>query len=187
MPKIAITGNIASGKSEVEKILISKGFTVYDTDKFTHDILDSSKEVKSAFANYDVFEEDKISRSKLGKLVFNHPELKKKLENIIHPLIRKMIKDIKSDKYVFISVPLLYEAEMENLFDYAVFVSADKKIRLKRLMQRNSFTQKEAELRIHAQADENEKLKKADFVISNNGSKEELENCVENMLLQLVQ
>ena len=103
------------------------------------------------------------------------------------PLIRKMIKDIKSDKYVFISVPLLYEAEMENLFDYAVFVSADKKIRLKRLMQRNSFTQKEAELRIHAQADENEKLKKADFVISNNGSKEELENCVENMLLQLVQ
>ena len=95
MVKIAITGNIAAGKSEVEKILSDKGYEVYDTDKFTHQILESSIEVKETFKNYDVFENGAVSRKKLGALVFQNPELKQKLEKIIHPKIKKIIEKIE--------------------------------------------------------------------------------------------
>ena len=94
MVKIAITGNIAAGKSEVEKIIATKGYVVYDTDKFTHQILASSQEIKYTFKDYDVFENGKISRKKLGALVFANKKLKEKLENIIHPVIKEMIINI---------------------------------------------------------------------------------------------
>ena len=66
MLKFAITGNIASGKSTVEKIIEANGFKVYDTDKIAHDILDNSVEVKNVFATTD--------RKELAKIVFNNPE-----------------------------------------------------------------------------------------------------------------
>ena len=187
MVKIAITGNIAAGKSEVEKIIATKGYVVYDTDKFTHQILASSQEIKYTFKDYDVFENGKISRKKLGALVFANKKLKEKLENIIHPVIKEMIINISSEKLVFVSVPLLYEANMADLFDYVIFVSANENIRLKRLMGRNSLTKEEAMLRINAQAAEASKIKKSDFIIQNNGNFEELENNINHVLTRIEQ
>ncbi len=185
MVKIAITGNIAAGKSEVEKILISKGYEVYDTDKFTHDILAKSEKIKNEFQNYDILENGQVSRKKLGALVFQNQKLKQKLENIIHPEIKAMVTNIKSENPVFISVPLLYEAGMEYLFDYVIFVSADENIRLKRLMKRNNFTKEEALLRIKAQSSEDEKIQKSDFIIKNNGNINEINLIVDQILEQI--
>ena len=185
MVKIAITGNIAAGKSEVEKILIAQGFDVYDTDIFTHKILASSSKIKNTFNKYDILENGEISRKKLGRLVFNNIKLKQKLENLIHPEIREIIKNIQSEKPVFISVPLLYEAQMEDLFDYTIFVSADENIRLERLIKRNNFPREEALLRIKVQQKESEKISKSDFVILNNGNLEILEKNVKEILARL--
>ena len=88
MIKVAITGNIASGKSEVQKILENKGYKVLDTDKIGHKILETCSEIKTTFAECDVFDEfGDISREKLGKLIFETPLLKQKLEKISHPRI----------------------------------------------------------------------------------------------------
>ena len=185
MVKIAITGNIAAGKSEVEKILSDKGYEVYDTDKFTHQILESSIEVKETFKNYDVFENGAVSRKKLGALVFQNPELKQKLEKIIHPKIKKIIENIRADKPVFISVPLLFEAGMKDLFDYTIFISADESLRLERLMKRNGFTKEEALLRIKWQEGEENKIKNSDFVIYNDKTLKDLNDNINNILKEL--
>ena len=168
--KIAITGNIASGKSQIEKILKNMGFPVYDSDSIAHEVLDNITE----FFGYDVFTDGKVDRKKLGSLVFSDPDLRKKLEDITHPQIKSVIQGLfekhKSDKYIFVSVPLLYEAGFETIFDKVLFVSVDKKLQLSRLMKRNNLTKEEALLRISSQIPQEDKLKKADYVVENNSS-----------------
>ena len=172
--KIGITGNIASGKSQVEKYLKNKNFVVYDTDKIAHSILDDIKE----FYGYDVFINGKIDRKKLGDLVFNNPDLKKKLEDIIHPKVKaeilKLFEKHRNEKYIFISVPLLFEAGFEDLFDKILLVSVDRDIQLERLMNRNSLTKKDALLRINSQIPQEEKIEKSDFIVNNNSTIENL-------------
>lgn len=179
MLKIAITGNIASGKSEVEKMLAEKGFTIYDTDKLAHDVLDGIND----FYGYDVFTDGKIDRKKLGNLVFKENNIKKKLEELVHPKIKEKILELfekhKNDDYVFISVPLLYEAGFEQLFDKVLLIYIDKNIQLTRLMNRNNFTEEEALKRINSQLSYDEKVKKADYTIDNSSDIYELQKNVE--------
>ena len=93
MIKIALVGNIASGKSTVQSFLISKGYSVLDTDDVAHRLLEDSVDVKNTFKDYDVFENGVLSRVKLGKLIFSNNEMKLALENILHPLIRNEIEE----------------------------------------------------------------------------------------------
>ena len=182
MLRVAITGNIASGKSQVEKILKNSGFIVYDSDKIAHEVLLGITD----FYGYDVFTEGKIDRKKLGALVFSNADLKQKLEELTHPEIKSKILELfekhKSEKFVFVSVPLLYEAGFEGIFDKVIFVSVDKATQIRRLIARNNFTREEAQKRINAQLGEEEKLKKADFVIENNSNLEKLEEKVNKVM-----
>jgi len=185
MLKAAITGNIAAGKSQVEKILSDKGFLVYDTDKIAHRYLDELE----TFYDYDVFSQGKIDRKKMAKLVFNNPDLKMKLEEIIHPKVRQEILNIfeqnTNQKIVFVSVPLLFETGFDVLFDKIILVTASEKTRLERLMKRNNLTKEEAVIRIKSQISENEKKEKSDFVINNDSDlanlKEQTEKCLTNI------
>src|SRR5574344_630069 len=183
MIKFAITGNIASGKSQVEKILKDLDYKVFDTDELAHEILYSSSRIKEEFSEYDIFEDDIISRKKLGNLVFNNKELKIKLEKIMHPLIRRKIQAIfeeyQSEKYVFISITLLFEADMQCLFDKIMMIYCEDDMRLKRLMNRNNFTKEEALIRIKSQKSQELKIPKCDYVIKNDSS---LECLKENIL-----
>lgn len=184
MLRIAITGNIASGKSQVESF-IGKYYPTFDSDKIAHEILTEIRD----FYGYDVFTNGIIDRIKLGKLIFTNNDLKKKLENLIHPKVKdKILKIFEQNKdfsAVFVSVPLLYEAGFETLFDKVIFVTADENLRLERLMKRNGLTKEEAIQRINAQLHENEKVKKADYVINNNSTLEEMEKQVRTILKDL--
>lgn len=179
MLKIAIVGNIAAGKTSVEKILDSKGFKIFDTDKIAHEILAKSEEIKETFGTTD--------RKEIAKIVFTNPDKMKVLESIIHPKVKNKLEEIFSMDYksVFVSVPQLFEAGFETLFDKIIYVTADIDIRKKRLMARNSLNEEEALIRIKAQK-ENGKSEKCDFVIQNNGSLEELEKKVDDVLSILV-
>ena len=184
--KIAITGNIASGKSQVENILRDLGYYVYDSDKIAHAVLDSITD----FYGYDVFTEGKIDRKKLGQLVFSNPDLRQKLEKLTHPKVKREILDLfekhKDDKFIFVSVPLLFEAGFDNIFDKIILVYVDKDIQLKRLMQRNNLSEYEAMLRISAQDEQAEKVKHADFVIENNTSIDDLNEQIKKIVAKLL-
>lgn len=186
--KIAIAGNIASGKSTVQKILEDAGFKVLDTDKCGHEAL-KNPEVKKAFSYLDIFENGEISRHKLGELVFNNPRIKQQLESLVHPIIKQDIQNFfeqnKTDKFLFVGIPLVFEAKMENLFDKIVFVFADDKTRLQRLVKRNNFTEEYALLRINSQLPQEKKLARCDYVIDNNGSVEELKTLVTDFISKL--
>ena len=179
MLKIAIVGNIASGKSTVEKIIESNGYKVYDTDKITHEILASNEDVIKAFGTND--------RNELAKIVFSNPDKLKLLESIIHPQVKNELLNIfaKNENIVFVSVPQLFEAGFETLFDKIIYITADEDIRKERLIKRNSYTPEEAQKRINAQS-ENGKKEKADFIIENNNSLNDLQNQILDILSILI-
>lgn len=185
MRKLALTGNIASGKSEVQKILVSLGYKVLDTDIVGHELLHNNTEVKNAFAEYDIIENNEISREKLGKVVFSDEMLLKKLNSIIHPQIKNKIEDFfsanENEEKVFVAIPLLFETNMQDMFDEIIFVYADDDLRLKRLMTRNNFDKDYAQKRIDSQSSQNEKINKSHIIIHNNGSLEDLKEKTYNM------
>ncbi len=179
MIKFALCGNIASGKSTVQRFLEAQGYKVLDTDKVTHNLLTvKNDELFKAFEEFDVFKNREFSREKLGKLVFANNEIKKKLEEILHPQIRGKIEEFfeqnKNEKYLFVGIPLLFEANMADLFDKIIFIYADDDIRLKRLLHRNGYSLEYAKARLNSQMRQEEKVQKSDYVINNNGSIEEL-------------
>lgn len=190
MISIAIVGNIASGKSTVENVLRKKGYKVFDSDIIAHEVLeDLSEKIIEAFKDYDISENGRISRQKLGALVFDDKNLKEKLENIVHPEIKDRLKKIfeenKLEKYIFVSIPLLFEVGWRNLFDKILFIYTEDKIRLNRLMQRNNFTKDEALARIKSQLPQEEKVKVSDFIINNNHSIDVLQKYIERFIIQL--
>ena len=182
MLKVGLTGNIASGKSIVQSYMEKKGIPVIDADWICHRLMEENEEViekvTKLFEGQDIFLEDgRLGRHKIGLIVFSDPEKMEALEEILHPLVEEKIKqffDENEEEVVVASVPLLFEANMQNMFDRTILVCADKKIRLQRLMTRRGYPLEHAIERINAQVSQEEKRNMADFIIENNGTMDEL-------------
>ncbi len=187
MKKIAIVGNIASGKSEIEKILLEKGYKVVCADKISHEILNFNENVRQKI--YALFKT--YNRKDIANIVFPDASERKILEEIMHPQIKKEIlnffEENKGEEFVFASVPLLFEADMQNMFDYIILVYADEKTCLKRIIKRDAFNKEQALLRIKSQIPHEAKMPHADFIIDNNGAIEALKPQIEDILNKLKQ
>lgn len=187
MLKVAITGNIASGKSSVEKILKEMDYPFLDTDKVAHKILEENPQITEAFREFDILNNDgTISREKLGKVVFADKTQLKKLESIIHPLVKAEIlaffEQNKQHDFAFVGIPQLFESNMQELFDRIILIYCDDKIRLERLIQRNNYSVEYAKTRLNAQIPQDKKKELCDYIVNNSGTLDDLNLNVHNLL-----
>jgi len=190
MIKAAITGNIASGKSTVQNIIQDYGYKVIDTDVISKKYLTvENKTLYEAFKDYDVFENGEFSRYKVGQLIFSDEYARKKISEIMHPQIKEdmleFFKENEHEKIVFVGIPLLFEANMQDLFDKVIFVYADDDIRLERLVKRNNYTIEHAKDRMNSQQSQESKIELSDYVIYNNGSIDDLHDEVKKVFNEL--
>ncbi len=189
---IGITGNIGSGKSTFSKFAEEHGYPVIKADDLSKSILQSDQKVKAAvikeFGN-ESFVNDLPNKKFLAQEVFNNPVKLKKLESILHPKVVKEINRqikilIKSSPAVFVESALIYEADLEEQFDFVVLVAADQNIRLERKIK-SGTSREDFLLRDSNQIPEEEKKKRADFIFSNNSTVEELYSKFKLLLLTL--
>lgn len=173
---IGITGGIATGKSTVSNYLLKLGYPVVDCDQLTQTAyIDCLAELKKAFP--DCIEHEMVNRAKLAARVFSQPSDKRRLEAIIHPYCRqKMTEAIiaATTTLLFLDIPLLYEAKMEDLCDEIWVVYIPHDLQLTRLISRNHYDLATAALRVDSQMNIEEKKRRADFVLFNEGTKEAL-------------
>ena len=189
---IGLTGSIASGKSTVSNILKDMGYLVVDCDDINHRLLKKARPgynaVLEEFGEEILDEHGQIDRKKLGKLVFNDNKLKEKLNQILHPLIKKRVIEeinILNEGLVFIDCPLLFETDFHELCDLTVVVYVNMDTQIRRLMDRDKITFPEALKKIYAQMSLDEKLALADFVIDNCHSLGDLEWQIKQLLFRL--
>lgn len=188
MLRVALTGGIGSGKSLVGEILEELGALVIDSDQLAREVIERGspgyEEVVTAFGD-SILSEGQIDRSKLAAVVFNESDLRKKLESIIHPLVReaaeKLARKLPSGAILINQIPLLVESEGAKRFDYVVTVSADEEIRRERLRLRG-LKDYEITQRMAAQVSDSEREKIANYIIRNNGSIDELTRAVEELM-----
>lgn len=197
-----VTGSIASGKSSFVNLLISRGFSVIDADKISHDQLEKcADEVISEFGteilkdNQEILAQNldknlyKIDRKKLGKIVFNDPKKLKWLENLLHPKIRREINErceineLKNRAY-FVDIPLFYE-KFSYDFKNVIVVYAPQNLLISRVMKRDNLSLNEAKARVNLQINIEKKREMADFVIDNSGDLANLERELESFLAKI--
>lgn len=188
MSVIGLTGGIASGKSSVSKMLKQKGYYVIDCDQIVHDIQKKPHkcfyEIIKEFGN-DILIDDIISRNILRDMVFNDENKLKKLNDIIHPIVYDEVKSLINKDLVFIDCPLLFETNFIDLCDKTVVVYSNYDVQLDRLIKRNKISKEDAIKRINLQMSLEDKKNKANYVIMNNKSLDDLEKQV-NIFLKEV-
>lgn len=178
--KVAITGSIGSGKSEVCNHLRSLGYDVFDCDEVNKKLLDENGYELLHNDFIDCFDDDVLNKQKLADLVFNNKDAKDKLESIMHPLILKQLMD-REDDPLFAEVPLLFESNWEKYFDESVLVIADEKDTLDRLINRG-LSREDAINRLKNQMSVIEKAKKATRIIYNNGTLDDLYSLIDSYI-----
>lgn len=192
---LGLTGGIATGKSTADEFFEKKKIPVVDADKIAHRIYDIGKpawnEIKNKFGEEYLNSDQTINRKKLGQLVFTNKDKLTLLNEITHPIITQEIqtqvnsyKD-KSVPLIVVDMPVLFESGAQKYCDQTLVITLPQNMQVERLMARNSLTKQEAIDRIHSQMPLSEKEAKATYVVSNIGTKKDLENKLEKLLLEI--
>ena len=182
--KIAITGSIGSGKTLISNYFIEKGFPVLNADLISKDLLQNNQQIKTKIIKVfgdQSYTDNILNKKFLSEKVFASEENVEKINSIVHPYVIKQIeiesnKLLKFHSIVFTEAALIYEANMEELFDYVILVTSEEDIRLQRKIQSENYTEEEFFKRNNNQIPDKEKKKRADFILENNKTIKELKN-----------
>lgn len=191
---IGLTGGIATGKSTVAKLFKKEGIPIIDADVVAREVVTPGKEAYERIVlefGTDILKVDKtIHRERLGKIIFKDDDKRQKLNAIVHPSVRddmgRQAKQLEQQGYpiIILDIPLLIESNLFHLADEVLLVYVPEVIQRKRLIERNNYTEEEANQRIKSQIPITEKKqdKRISYVIDNSGSVLETEHQVKQLL-----
>jgi len=191
---IALTGGIASGKTLVSDEFARLGVAIIDTDVIAHQIVEPGQpallEIESAFGSQIINADGRLNRKALRALIFSKSDERKKLESILHPIIRyeadKAIKKITAD-YCILVIPLLTEKGTYPNVDRILVVDVDPETQVRRLMTRDNCSRKQAEQALASQASREQRLSIADDILDNSGSPKQARQKVAELNVKYLQ
>jgi dephospho-CoA kinase len=186
---IGLTGAIAAGKSEALAALSRLGAATLSSDAVVHDLL-SSERVRDLLVGRwgpSVAPEGEVDRARVSEIVFERPEELQWLEATLHPLVREEIATwgavVADDtRIAVVEVPLLFETDLDGAFDATIAVVADDELRAERAGARGTL---DLESRSQRQLSQEEKAARATYVVANDGSVEDLEAKLAELLAEL--
>lgn len=182
MKKIGLTGVMGAGKSSVIEILKQKQIPVLDCDAINASLLEKGEEgytqIIAYFGSGLLDDDGNINKQKMSHEIFKNPLNKTQAEKILHPLIQKRImqilNDLKKERIVVVEVPLLFEVHWESFFDEVWVVACEEQVLLERLVKYRHVDKEEAKIRLSHQLSQDEKIKRGDVILWNNGNKNDL-------------
>ncbi len=189
---IGLTGGIATGKSTVANYLeTTYNLPILDADIYARDAVSVGSPILSQIAEkYGreiILSDGNLNRAKLGEIIFHQPEERYWVEGVIHPYVRncfdKAINESSANTLILV-IPLLFEANLENLVNQIWVVSCSSQQQKERLIERNNLTPEQAAARINSQLPIAEKIARADVVLDNSGNLESLLQQIDKVLLQ---
>lgn len=184
MFKVGITGGIGSGKSVVTKIFGVLNIPVLDADAFAKELMQNNSEVREQLVNAFgacIFNDGRLDRARLSAMVFNNRSLLEKLNNIVHPAVKRYGTEWMEQQdapYVVKEAALFFETRSDRDMDVMIGVSAPEASRLERAMERDKADETVIRKRMAAQMDEAEKMRRCDHVIHNDGSRSLIEQVL---------
>jgi dephospho-CoA kinase len=191
--RVGLTGGIGSGKSEVSKRLAGYGAIVIDADAVAREVVEPGTEglaeVVAAFGQEVLLPGGSLDRPRLGDVVFADPDLRDRLNAIVHPRVGARMAELERTAgpgaIVVHDVPLIAESGRAGGYDVVVVVDAPPRVQIKRLVRTRGMTRDQAEARMAAQATREQRLAIADIVIDNSGSLAELDRQVRGLWPEL--
>jgi dephospho-CoA kinase len=184
--RVGLTGGIGAGKSEVSRRLAARGAVVVDADAIARQVVapgtSGLAEVTAAFGPGVLRRDGSLDRERLGDIVFADPELRTRLNEIIHPLVGERMRELEQaagpGAIVVHDVPLLAENGLADAYDLVVVVDVPPEVQEDRLIRERGITREQARARMAAQATRPQRLSIADIVIDNSSSLAELDRQV---------
>lgn len=190
MKKIAITGVIASGKSEVCKIIESLGEEVIYTDKINNELLnDKDYQQKLSLIFPNCIKNDKVDKSLIRQEILQNDDKRKALNSLAHAEIKLEVEKIMqkiNKKTIFVEIPLIVESNMVEYFDEIWCVVTDYNTKVDRIIKRDKVTEKDAEKIIDTQKKDSELIAISNKVIHNNGNLNKLEEEVKELVCTMI-
>ncbi len=187
---LGLTGTYGSGKSTVARFLREKGAFVIDADAIAREVVEPGRpawnDIRREFGESVLGPDGRLDRAVLARIVFQSPERRRLLESIIHPRVRErelaLLESHRDHPLVVLDVPLLFENQLEAHCDATCVVTIGETERLRRLAERDNASPEDVRRRLAAQMPQDEKIRRADYVIDNSGALADTFRQLEEML-----
>ncbi|WP_299368537.1 dephospho-CoA kinase [Winogradskyella sp.] len=191
---VGLTGGIGSGKTTIAKYFESFGIPIYIADKEAKALMNRSKVIKRKLVELfgpSAYKKNELNREYLASKIFSDKSLLSKMNAIVHPKVASHFKRwLKKQKapYVIKEAAIIFENNLEYQYDYIITVTADKDLRIERVMRRDDVSAEKVKSIIRNQLSDKEKVEKSDFIIENNDletSKKQAQEIHQNILKKI--
>lgn len=197
-PTVGVTGGVAAGKSTVAAMLAEKGAVVIDFDDLAREVVQPDRpawrDIVDEFGPEVLHDDRTINRKKLGRIVFQDPDRRRRLESFthgrIHERYQQKLEETAHERpgaVVLAVIPLLYEVGLESLFEKVLVVYTPAEVQIQRLQKRDGISREEAAEVLAAQMPIEEKRKRADYVIDNSGDLADTRRQVDRVWRELTE